>query len=143
MDPIHPNPTKKVYFSAYLTQSKTFSGGNVVKFDDVEPKKGSGYSPSTGVFTCPQSGVYLVTWFFINSGKQSSTATQWLQLEVNEKVYSYAGLNLDEQYNQAFRSHLVRLEKGNRLRIVANNNNMGVFGDGGRHTGFSVLYVSA
>ena len=143
MDPIHPNPTKKVYFSAYLTKTRTFNSGNVVKFDDVEPKKGSNYQPSTGVFTCPQSGVYQVTWFFINSGKQSLTLPKWLQLQINEQWYALAGLHLDQVYNPAFRSHLVRLEKGNRLRIVANDNNMVVFGDGGRHTGFSALYVSA
>ena len=143
VDPIHPNPTKKVHFSAYLTKTKTFNSGNVVKFDDVEPKKGSGYSPSTGVFTCPQSGVYQVTWFFINNNKQSSRTPQWLQLDVNEKVYALAGLNVDQPHNPAFRSHLVSLEKGDRLRIVAHVNNMVVYGEGSRHTGFSALYVSA
>ena len=141
MNPIH-STQKRVHFSAYLTHDKTFNRGDVVKFDEVEPKKGSSYSPSTGIFTCSQSGVYQVTWFFINKRKQSSANDIWLQLEVNEKVYAYAGLQTDERYNPAFRSHLISLEKGDRLRIVAHINNMVVFGSSGRHTGFSALYVS-
>ena len=140
--PIHPNPMKKVHFSAYLSQHTTFNVGDVVKFKQVTLNQGNAYSPSTGVFTCPQSGIYQVTWFFIYNRTESSKLV-WLRWEVNEATYAFAGLHTDEPHNPAFRSHLIHLKKGDRLRIVSHSNNMAVSGNSDRHTGFSALYVSA
>lgn len=48
----------KPAFSASLTNSKTVSAGQIVKFDKVWTNIGSGYDPNTGVFTAPEAGVY-------------------------------------------------------------------------------------
>ncbi|CAG2247798.1 C1QL [Mytilus edulis] len=55
---------------AFLAYAKTSSKvGNVIKFDDVETNIGKHYSPSTGVFTVPQNGLYSFGCMIISSGK--------------------------------------------------------------------------
>ena len=142
-DYINLNLTRKVHFAAYLTHTMTLNAGDVVKFDHVQLNEGNSYNSSSGAFTCPKSGVYLVTWFFINNNPQPSKTPVWLRLEVNGAMYAFAGLHKYEQHNPAFRSHLVALKQGDKIQIVAHNDNMVVYGDSYRHTGFSALYVSA
>ena len=131
-----------MHFSAYLNPGGYFNRGDVVKFNQVILDNTNAYNPSNGIFTCPQSGIYQVTWFFINNNPTPTKKDVWLQLEINEAWYAFAGLHEDETYNSAFRSHLVSLKKGDRVRIVAHKN-MKIFGNGSKHTGFSALYVSA
>ena len=67
----------------------------------------------------------------------------WLQLDINgASTGYYAGLNLDEIYNSAFRSYLVTLKKGDKVKVEGHTN-MAVYGARDKHTGFSGLYVSA
>ena len=136
-------PTRRGIFAAYLTQGGDFSKGDVVKFNDVTLNEMNAYNSSAGVFIVPYPGIYQVTWFFINNNPEPTDRPVWLQLQINEASYALAGVHEDERFNPAFRSHLVRLELGDRLRIVAFNDDMKILGDSSRHIGFFVLYVSA
>ncbi|XP_069102694.1 heavy metal-binding protein HIP-like [Argopecten irradians] len=50
-----------VAFSATLSQTFDSSGHNKpIPFDSVKINAGNGYSPSTGVFTAPNDGVYML-----------------------------------------------------------------------------------
>ena len=141
MDSVYPKDSpKKIHFAAYLTSTVNVKTDEAVKFNLVDINEGGGYSPSSGVFTCPKSGTYLLSWFFINDSKGSGE--KWLRLDINGKSDRYGGLNIDERYNSAFRSHLVVLKKGDMVKVEAYSN-MAVFGNGNKHTGFSGLYVSA
>ena len=131
---------KRIHFAAYLTNTVNIKTDEAVKFDQVDINEGGGYNPSSGIFTCPKSGTYLLSWFFINPSKGSGD--RWLRLDINGKSNRYAGLNIDEKWNQAFRSHLVVLKKGDKVKVEAYSN-MAVLGNGNKHTGFSGLYVSA
>lgn len=52
-----------VAFSAYLSHDLIHMGiGHTVKCDKVLLNEGNNYSPFTGVFTAPQTGVYLLTF---------------------------------------------------------------------------------
>ena len=37
-------------------------GGEVIKFDKTFVNEGNGYSSETGVFSCPEDGLYQFTW---------------------------------------------------------------------------------
>ncbi|KAM4841313.1 EMILIN-2 [Thomomys bottae] len=50
-----------VSFSAGLTQKPFFSDGGVVLFNKVLVNDGDVYNPSTGIFTAPYDGRYLIT----------------------------------------------------------------------------------
>ncbi|XP_071122932.1 collagen alpha-1(X) chain-like [Mytilus edulis] len=48
-------------FTASLTTQKALAAGEVIKFDKVWLNTGDIYSPSTGMFTVPIDGLYLVS----------------------------------------------------------------------------------
>ena len=57
--------TEGTAFSAYLSHFIEHMGpGHTVKCDRVILNDGNGYSPITGIFTVPQTGVYLLTFNF-------------------------------------------------------------------------------
>ncbi|XP_033749093.1 uncharacterized protein LOC117333778 [Pecten maximus] len=52
-----------VAFSAYLSHTiNELVADYSIKFDHVITNVGNGYNPTTGVFTCPKSGTYVLTW---------------------------------------------------------------------------------
>lgn len=101
----------KPAFSASLTNSKTVSAGQIVKFDKVWTNIGSGYDPNTGVFTAPEASVYqfaytitkyknsIRAYLFKNemqtvavypsfsSGLEMGTMNMVLQLQKADRVY--------------------------------------------------------
>ena len=112
MDSVYLNDSpKKAHFAVYLNnQTVNAKANEAVKFNQVDINQGGAYNPSTGVFVCPKSGTYLLSWFFINASKGSPPA--WLRLEINGSQFAFARLNQDEIYNSSFRSNLVVLKKG-------------------------------
>ena len=54
----------RIAFSAYLTDILSGLGVNhIILFDGITINEGSGYNQYTGVFTVPESGVYLFSTF--------------------------------------------------------------------------------
>ena len=51
--------TSEIAFSAGLTHHVAVNGGQRVKYDRIFTNVGSAYSPTTGVFTCPQVSTSL------------------------------------------------------------------------------------
>ncbi|XP_033753759.1 collagen alpha-2(VIII) chain-like [Pecten maximus] len=52
-----------VAFTAYLSHTILEPGSDYsIKYDHVVTNAGNGYSPVTGAFTCPEDGVYVITW---------------------------------------------------------------------------------
>lgn len=49
----------KIAFSAYVHTNQDTKGGETIKFDAVLYSIGGGYNESSGIFTCPETGVYL------------------------------------------------------------------------------------
>lgn len=77
-----PTPVEVVAFYAYM--SHTLPGyiatpHHVLKFDVVRTNIGNGYHPSTGIFSVPETGVYVFTWSFLNG----DTDVHSVQLMIN------------------------------------------------------------
>ena len=54
-------------FSAYLDHTLSNIGNDqTIEFNKIILNEGGGYDQRTGVFTCPQSGLYLITFFIGN-----------------------------------------------------------------------------
>ena len=51
-------------FSAYLDHTlKNIQRNQIIVFNRIMLNEGEGYDTTSGVFTCPHTGVYLVTFF--------------------------------------------------------------------------------
>lgn len=50
---------QKVAFSAELSRSRELAIGSTIVFDQIIYQDGSGYNSADGVFTCPETGVYM------------------------------------------------------------------------------------
>ena len=55
---------KFVAFSAYLDHTLSNIGNDqTIEFNQIILNEGGDYDQRTGVFTCPQSGLYLIAFF--------------------------------------------------------------------------------
>ena len=53
-----------VAFSAYLDHTlRNMGNDQIIVFNQIILNEGGGYDQETGVFTCPKSGLYLITFF--------------------------------------------------------------------------------
>ncbi|XP_069107912.1 heavy metal-binding protein HIP-like [Argopecten irradians] len=89
-----------------------------VLFPRVILNEGSAYDNLTGVFTCPESGVYhfsVTIMTFFNGEVETE-----LVVNGNQVMLNYAGGNL--RYNQGTNSVLVRLDVGDRVWVRILNN---------------------
>ena len=57
--------TNGVAFHASLSSAiDSPHNGHLMQFDNVLTNIGNGYNHNDGVFTCPQTGTYFITWSF-------------------------------------------------------------------------------
>ena len=60
----------------------TLASGYAIKFNDVFVNAGDGYNNHTGVFTCPQPGLYQFSWHLL----KKSAGNLNINLSVNGKT---------------------------------------------------------
>ncbi|KAL3831363.1 hypothetical protein ACJMK2_023116 [Sinanodonta woodiana] len=100
-----------IAFSTYITDYVYHLGINqVIKYNGVLTNEGSAYNSHTGIFTCPQGGLYLIS-FFANSMNGHPV---WVQLMVDDiNVSDAVGYSLrDNQDNQGGNVAILRLRAG-------------------------------
>ncbi|KAK3588167.1 hypothetical protein CHS0354_012232 [Potamilus streckersoni] len=78
---VRQSPNEPVAFSTYVSKYVDNLGINqVIKYDGVLTNEGNAYNVHTGMFTCPQDGLYLVSFFVATVNNQ----TVWVQLMVDD-----------------------------------------------------------
>ena len=89
-------------------------------FNDVITNEGGGYSGSTGIFTCPSSGVYVFIWTIrTEHGKYCGANLSIngnVQSKIRARVY-LGGVSADNVYSMATMSGTFRLTKGDQVWI--------------------------
>lgn len=97
-------------FTATLSKDLTPQVNQIIIFDSVKTNVGGHYSPSTGVFTSPRNGLYMI------SATMRSTASKHLHCElwVNEgmKVKTF-GTN----YSTGTINAVLQLKTGDKVSI--------------------------
>lgn len=81
-----PTPVAVVAFYAYMSRSLPgyiATPHHVLKFDVVRTNIGNGYHSSTGIFSVPETGVYVFTWSFLNG----DTDVHSVQLIINAEEW--------------------------------------------------------
>ncbi|KAL3831369.1 hypothetical protein ACJMK2_023122 [Sinanodonta woodiana] len=100
-----------VAFSTYLTDYVHHLGiDQVIKYNGVLTNEGNAYNSHTGIFTCPQDGLYLIS-FFVNSMHGQPV---WVRLMVDDiNVSDAVGYSAgDGQDDQGGNVAILRLRAG-------------------------------
>ena len=133
-------PSRKIYFSAYLTNHIAASGlskNQPIIYTDVVTNEGQGYNVKTGEFTAPRAGGYSFQWeFLVHPG-----GNIWLELQLNNKFFAHClAHGSDGNYEVGSKSTIMNLKKGDQVRVVYHYGNGKLFG-GYRYTGFSGFLI--
>ena len=106
-------------FTATMYEQKNTYSNEKIIFNQVLTNEGGAYDGTSGVFTCPSSGVYAFTWTIMTLRNQKSCETF---LSINGTVQSLAAFaSLEgityEAYTQSTMSTSVRLSAGDRVWV--------------------------
>lgn len=96
-------------FSAYATETVTYSLNLTVLFDEVLFDDGDFYNPQTGTYVCPQSGYYLFMFYVV------SDSGERMQLMMEGEAYT-ATLHA-RSADQASNMMLFRCRIGNQVYV--------------------------
>ncbi|KAL4217381.1 hypothetical protein ACF0H5_023832 [Mactra antiquata] len=110
----------EVTFSAGLSHDVTFSEATTIIFDTVFTNIGNAYNPSSGIFLCPETGIYLFQYHLV--ARQGTSA--WLELYHNAYYVNSAYTHTTSEWGAAGNSVIMRLSKGDTMfiRSVKNDN---------------------
>ena len=110
----------EVEFYAYLgTELSHVPVGTTLKFDGVGNNQGNGYDNSTGVFTCPSSGLYLfMVYIMPHEGSEVSVSLMY-----NGQGFAHAAAepSFNGQDITGATARAFRLNKGDRVWVEVIN----------------------
>ena len=111
---------QKVAFSVYLSKTTPeLPAGSTIVFDTVIYQTGGGYNPEDGVFTCPETGVYLFNVAIVHYPSTTQPKTRVASLVVDSKIKSVV---ISETYHphqdvQASDMVILFLDKGQKVWV--------------------------
>ena len=93
-------------------KDRNLRAGQTVIFDEVLTNEGNGYDDKTGEFTCPVAGNYM---FVVDTHSYAST---WLHVYLNKKAVASLHAPHSVQYIQMSRTVILKLKKGDHVKVV-------------------------
>ena len=93
--------------------------GTALPFDTIITNEGECYNPETGLFTCPQDGMYLVNFTFFSNTTASTNHRPAIFLNNTSYVMS------DGQYGKALTA-TISCKKNDTISIGSNNSNFNI-----------------
>ncbi|BFZ22927.1 hypothetical protein BsWGS_25966 [Bradybaena similaris] len=119
-----------VGFYVSLNESKTFTPGQTVKYNNVFTNAGNHYDPTTGVFTAPRTAYYLFHIHALTNGVKGF----WFQLIHNEIPRASCGGDSPTSWLTGGNSALLKVKACERVYVkAAFSLPSHVFGDGTQH----------
>ncbi|XP_059805757.1 complement C1q subcomponent subunit A-like [Hypanus sabinus] len=89
--------------------------GSPIVFDQVQLNREEGYTNDTGIFTCPEEGIYFFAFSFLPRRDISDTIVALVKNNVvHERLYSSLPAGTTQLSE---RSCLLQLEKGDRVWV--------------------------
>jgi len=107
---VEPN----IFFTAYLSTSRSYSQNHVIVFDRIVTNVGNAYSYGTGIFLCPQDGYYYFEVHVISTG----TNNFWLEIQKNNARIISANKRNSPNYGSVSNSVTVKLRKNDQIKVV-------------------------
>ncbi|KAL4218289.1 Complement C1q-like protein 3 [Mactra antiquata] len=108
-----------VAFTAYLAHDVDPGRKQTIKFDKVITNDGNGYNNNTGIFTCPEDGVYLFSFFLGQRGAHDGSMQMSAELVVNNNVMVTGVVETQHVYQdlQGGNMAVVRLNLGDAVWV--------------------------
>ncbi|XP_052802965.1 complement C1q subcomponent subunit B-like [Mya arenaria] len=116
-----------IAFSAYLDHDVTLGQHQTLKFNKVLVNDGTGYSPNTGAFTCPEGGTYMFTFVI---GQRDANHYMWAELVLNSANVIDAAVDTYHQYQdlQGGNTVILKLKQGDEVWVDATHSGSHVEG---------------
>ena len=106
---------RDVGFMAYPTSKINMTADETIIFDDGPRNEGRGYNATTGIFTAPEAGVYLLFFSILSEGGLESD----IYLKINNEYYIYSYIAASQKYHTPCTSIFAELEKGDQVYLTA------------------------
>ena len=131
------SPKPGVGFSVNVKATHlTLGKGQTLVYDGILTNEGNGYDDRTGVFTCPVAGTYI---FVVDALCRPAT---WLALTLNKKAVAHlhrSSLYSKNPLVQISRTVLLKLTKGDHVKVVSEGDQLYLYGDG--YSGFTGTFL--
>ncbi|XP_061184873.1 uncharacterized protein LOC133192884 [Saccostrea echinata] len=122
------------------SDKQVFSSGQTDKFPTVIYQVGGGYNPSTGVFTAPKTGLYLIFCTNVADNHESFWTRIIINGYVNAGVMAYVGSSTLYVYQSASNLVVHQLQVEDRVWIQVNAGNQ--LYSSNLETTFSVIMIN-
>ncbi|VDI12946.1 Hypothetical predicted protein [Mytilus galloprovincialis] len=110
LDKIITGPTSIPAFTATLSKDFTPPINQIIKFDSVKTNVGDHYSSSTGIFTPPRDGLYMISATIRSNGGQILHCELWVNDAMKEKLFG-------SNYSSGTANAVLKLRGGDRVFI--------------------------
>ncbi|XP_060589481.1 complement C1q-like protein 3 [Ruditapes philippinarum] len=133
----------RIAFSAFLDHDADFGAGQTIKFNQIITNEGNGYNIHTGVFTCPEAGMYMFTFFIGERGVGEGVTQMYADFKVNSQ--NVIGAVAETRHNgedaQGGNSVVIRLKQGDVAWLSNRDDGYHIEGDVSRISSFTGLFL--
>ena len=107
---------KNVAFTASASVNHGDWQNTKVVYDKVITNIGSGYSPQTGIFTCPSDGEYVFTWSMMSGSSSSYNCNAYIYRNGARSLETYS-YESSSGYEVASNTVVFHLSMGDKVWI--------------------------
>ena len=112
---------KHVAFHAFNKEKQHTDPGDTVIFDGLAYSSGGGYDKATGIFTCPESGVYMFSVTLVCNEREGSLYLL-ANLKRNSKTLLMNIMTTNDHYSSGSNLVLLKLEQGETVSVTTHGN---------------------
>jgi hypothetical protein len=136
------NRTQTPYMQAILSGQATFYNASPMVFGSVQANQGSCWNNSTGLWTCPVAGYYLVFMSGIASGSANGTASYgYPYINKNGATYTFSHWNHASYWEYANLTAIVSCAANDTISFSLTTGATGGFYGAGDHCSFGIALV--